>query len=101
MANTLTGFIADAYVESVPQVGFFRRSNPWWTMQLSRLKKTVYRLRSDFQKVRAESTSLFLGLTAIVRYCSSIKESEYRSHNPDTERCVSQDFAARLQFMYT
>ena len=55
MATELTGAIIDTCEASTPRKRRFRRSNPWWTKELTKRKKAVYRLRRGFQREREES----------------------------------------------
>lgn len=50
MACTLTGVITDACTAAMPRKRIFRKSNPWWTQELTNLKKTVHRQRRELQK---------------------------------------------------
>lgn len=50
MAETLGEVLRSACVESMPRKTRFRKSNPWWTRQLTSSKRAVYRLRREFQK---------------------------------------------------
>ena len=41
VAATLTGVISDACSESMPRKRTFRRSNPWWTKELTKQKNRI------------------------------------------------------------
>ena len=54
----------------MPRRRTFRRSNPWWTKELTKRKKTVYRLRWGFQAERDKSARRHRKL----EYRSSLRE---------------------------
>ncbi|KMQ90177.1 reverse transcriptase [Lasius niger] len=54
MANTLTIILNEACTASMPKKRHFRKSNPWWTRELTIIKKKVYRLKRALQKGRDE-----------------------------------------------
>lgn len=66
MARTLTGVLTEACTESMPRKVRFRKSNPWWTAQLTNSKKITYRLMRAYRREQAQPERL-------------VKLQEYRS----------------------
>ncbi|XP_036140820.1 uncharacterized protein LOC118644950 [Monomorium pharaonis] len=58
MARTLSEIIIEACKASMLRKRKFRRSNPWWTRELSVRKKTVAHLRKRLQKQRIPDSRL-------------------------------------------
>ncbi|CAK9834251.1 Retrovirus-related Pol polyprotein from type-1 retrotransposable element R1 (Fragment), partial [Anthophora retusa] len=56
LASQLTGAIVDACSEAMPRKRKFRKSNPWWTEELTSLKKEAYRNRREFQRERDDTS---------------------------------------------
>lgn len=70
MAEALTGALTDACTESMPRKRHFRQSNPWWTVALTNMKKSVYQKRRAFQGEQDGPRRLTLQL----EYRSSLRE---------------------------
>lgn len=82
MARTLTGVLTDACTESMPRRKHFRKSNPWWTVALTNLKKGVYRKRRAFQEERAGPRRHELRLqyrTSLREYSREVKRTKLES----------------------
>ena len=58
MAQELTVVLQEACKSSMPTKRKYRKSNPWWTKELTIFKKSVYRLRRAVTKGRAEPNYL-------------------------------------------
>lgn len=81
-ANLFTGVLVDSCIETMPKKRQFRKSNPWWTKELTILKKTVYRKRRDIQKERVESTRLEkwrVYRTSLRRYTAEVRKTRLES----------------------
>lgn len=52
MAKALATVLRTACEASMPKKRRFRKSNPWWTKELTIVKKSVYRKKRDLQKSR-------------------------------------------------
>lgn len=55
MAESLTSVIIEACEGSMPRKKRFRKSNPWWTEQLTKLKKAAYRKRREYKNEPRDS----------------------------------------------
>lgn len=82
MAETLAAVLTRACEESMPRRRCFRKSNPWWTAELTTLKKGVYRDRRAFQEERDEPTRLVLKLeyrSSLRRYSREVRRAKLAS----------------------
>lgn len=82
MAEALTGVITEACTESMPKKKFYRRSNPWWTVALTNLKKGVYQKRRAFQGEQDGPRRLELRLeyrTSLREYSREVKRTKLES----------------------
>jgi len=70
IAQELTVVLQKACESSMPRKRRFRKSNPWWTRELTVIKKSVYRLRRSAQGAREEPTYL----AVLQKYRSSLRE---------------------------
>lgn len=59
MSEALTDVVTEACIAAMPRKRHLRKSNPWWTRELTILKKEVYRLRRSFQSEHNEEIRLF------------------------------------------
>lgn len=58
MAQELTVVLQEACKKAIPRKRRYRKSNPWWTQELTLIKKSVYRLRRAAMRGRAEPNYL-------------------------------------------
>ena len=82
MAKELTDAIIDACEASMPRKRRFRRSNPWWTKELTKRKKAVYRLRRGLQREREESAPRRKKLeyrSSLRRYSRAVRRAKLES----------------------
>jgi len=70
IAQELTVVLQKACESSMPRKRRFRKSNPWWTRDLTIIKKSVYRLRRSVQGAREKPSYL----TVLQKYRSSLRE---------------------------
>ena len=50
MATVLTEVLTRACLHSMPRKKPFRKSNPWWTKDVTAMKRKVYRLKLETQR---------------------------------------------------
>lgn len=82
MAKTFTGVIANACDAATLSKRLFRQSNPWWTRQPIRIRKTVYRIRRNAQKEREEPASHIKKLehrSSLQKYSWAVKRAKLES----------------------
>lgn len=77
MATTLTEVLTNACSQSMPRRVRFRKSNPWWTAELTNMKKAVYRLMRAYRRETVEPERL-------------VKLREYRSRLRNYNREVKK-----------
>lgn len=70
LADTLATVLTEACTASMPRKRKFRKSNPWWTQELTRLKKKVAGYRRAFQTGWVEP----LRVTLKLRYRLCLRE---------------------------
>lgn len=82
MAKELTAVLQEACKGSMPVKRNFRRSNPWWTKELTIIKKSVYRLRRAVCKGRSEPNYLAMRQeyrASLRQYSKEIKRAKVAS----------------------
>jgi len=66
--------LQEACESSMPRKRRFRKSNPWWTRELTVFKKSVYRMRRTVQGAQGEPTYLAVHQ----KYQSSLREQRVK-----------------------
>lgn len=82
MAKTLTEVLTDACTESMPRKIRFRKSNPWWTAELTTLKKVVYRHMRAYRRESAEPErleKLQVYRSSLRKYSREVKKAKRES----------------------
>jgi len=70
IAQELAVVLQEACESSLPRKRRFRKSYPWWTRELTVIKKSVYRLRRSIQGAREKPSYLII----FQKYRSSLRE---------------------------
>lgn len=69
MARELSDVLLHACSAAMPRNRQFRKSNPWWTVELTNIKKSVYRDRRDYKEEKDE----LLRSEKLARYRSNLR----------------------------
>src|SRR5436190_8097723 len=72
MAETLAGVLHAACEALMPKKKRYRKSNPWWTVELTRVKRLAYRKRRAYQNNRLEASNISSAIK--IEYRSSLRE---------------------------